>query len=162
MSRATVRSLFIGVFVLLVVQYGLVGIVGVYASEPWPAVVLPAFKSVYETSDTLRVEQTTIDVGFKNGGRTTVSPSRFLSILPRSHHASFLQEQCRTTSDSSVPPCATNTGRRWFFKRAQTLFPGQTVTSIKVIRTQMRFVVTSQSATTIPIDTLQLGSPSLE
>lgn len=156
MSRSTVRSLFVTTLVVLVLQYGLVGIVGVYASEPWPAVVLPAFKSVYSTEGTFDVTQTTLEVRFANAPSSSISTTNFLSLLPRSHHSAFLQTQCPPNPVSAA--CQTPAGRNWFVNRARTLFPNRTVRSVDLVWSRLRFNLSTKRTTTVPLDTLHFST----
>jgi hypothetical protein len=117
------------------VQYGLVGLVGTYASEPWPAVVLPGFKSVYETEGEIAVEQAAFQVVFVDGGRAAIAPAQMLAPLPRSHHPSFLRAQCRPASLSGTgrtERCRHPDARRWFLARAGTLFPSRAIREVHV------------------------------
>lgn len=160
MSRSTVRRLFVVVFVALVVQYGLVGLVGVYASEPWPAIVLPGFKSVYATGDRFHVETPSIDVVFATEGRDRVSPSRFLDPLPRSHHPSFLSAQCRPVSLSGTmetEACRKPGGQQWFVDRARALYPDRSVRAVEVVWGGLYFDPGTRRVATAPLDTLRLS-----
>lgn len=159
MSRSSVRRLFVAAFVFLVVQYGLVGVIGLYASEPWPAVVLPAFKSVYSTSGTFEVTQTTIDVLHVDGTRSSYAPSTFLAAMPRSHHSAFLREQCRPASLSGTDAterCRTPDGTRWFVDRASALAPTPRVRGVDVVWSRLRFTPQSSQPSATPLDTLHL------
>lgn len=161
MSRSTVRRLFVVVFVALAVQYGLVGLVGVYASEPWPAVVLPGFKSVYATGERFRVEKPSIDVVFANEGREAVPSSRFLDPLPRSHHPSFLSAQCRPVSLSGTKEteaCRRPGGQQWFVDRARALYPDRSVRTVEVVWGYLYFDPGTRRVATAPLDTLRLSS----
>lgn len=133
--RDRVVKLFAVSFIFLVLQYGLVGIVSLYASEPWPAVVLPAFKKVYYTDQTIKVEQARIHVGFEGTPDTSVYSYEFLAPLPRSHHGAFLSQQCRPkalSGSKTTEVCATYQGRTWFVTRARHMFPDDSVSSIRV------------------------------
>ncbi len=45
-DRQRVKWLFLFIIIYLPVQYGIVGIVGLHHSEPWPSFVFPGFRSV--------------------------------------------------------------------------------------------------------------------
>lgn len=133
--REQVVKLFAVSFIALVLQYGLVGIVSLYASEPWPAVVLPAFKTVYHTDDVIEVEQARIHIGFENVRDTMVTSYQFLDPVPRSHHGAFLSKQCRPrdlSETASTEVCARPQGQTWFLDKAQQMFPEEKVSSIRV------------------------------
>lgn len=159
MSRSGIRRLFVGALVVLVVQYGLVGIVGAVASEPWPAIVLPGFKTVYTTSGAVEVPQTTVDVLYADGTRRSMPPATFLSLLPRSHHSAFLRAQCRPASLSGTAKterCLSPDGARWFIRRAATLAPEQTIRGVDVVWSRLRYAPNERTATTTPLDTLHI------
>lgn len=56
-SEKIIKRIFIACLILLPLQYAVVGVVGVIKSEPWPAFVLPAFKSVLSSKDHVNVNQ---------------------------------------------------------------------------------------------------------
>jgi hypothetical protein len=170
-SRSAVRRLFAVAAAVLVIQYGIVGIVGVYASEPWPAVVLPAFKQVYATSGGFRVEQAAIDVVFdaqepghaSSPDRRSVPNAEFLGMMPRSHHSSFLSEQCQPASLSgtdATETCRRPQARRWIVERASALFPHRSVARVDVVWSRLHFDPAARTSSTTPLDTLHLSAPS--
>jgi hypothetical protein len=57
MNKKTAKNIMIFFLVFLPLQYAIVGAVGVWKSEPWPAFVMPAFKSVFGTGDTITVSE---------------------------------------------------------------------------------------------------------
>jgi hypothetical protein len=160
MTRAQVRQLFGAAALFLVLQYGLVGVIGLIASEPWPAVVLPGFKSVYATTDAVTVEKAAIEVVFRGGNRTAVETPRFLAPMPRSHQASFLQKQCRPASLSgtrATERCRSESGRQWFLQRASHLFPNRSVRHVNVQWQRLRFDPETGRTTRIPRATILLS-----
>ena len=162
MSRSTIRRVFVGAFLVLVIQYGLVGLIGVRSSEPWPSLLLPGFKTVYATEDTIHLERPQVSVKFADGSRASVSTARLLSPLPRSHHPSFLEAQCRPSSISGTKQterCRAPDGRRWFIDRAEQVFAPRSVVSVDVMWSRLHFVPDSQTTRSTPIATLRLTSP---
>jgi len=160
MTRAQVRQLFGAVALFLILQYGLVGVIGLIASEPWPAVVLPGFKSVYATTEAITVETPAIEVVFRDGSRTTVETPRFLAPMPRSHQTTFLQKQCRPASLSGTPAterCRSEFGRQWFLQRAFHLFPNRPIRHVTVQWQDLRFDPETGSTTRTPLDTILLS-----
>jgi len=160
MTRAQVRQLFGAAALFLVLQYGLVGVIGLIASEPWPAVVLPGFKSVYATTGAITVEKPAIEVVFRDGNRTTVETPRFLAPMPRSHQTTFLQKQCRPASLSGTPAterCRSESGRQWFLQRASHLFPNRPIRHVTVLWERLRFDPETGNATRTPLDTILLS-----
>lgn len=160
MTRAQVRQLFAVAALFLLVQYGLVGVIGLIASEPWPAIVLPGFKNVYATNEAITVERPAIEVVFRDGNRTTVETPRFLAPMPRSHQTSFLQKQCRPASLSGTPAterCRSESGRQWFLQRASHLFPSRPIRHVVVQWQRLRFDPETRGTTRTPLDTILLS-----
>lgn len=163
MSRPPVRLVFALVGAVLLLQYGVVGLVGLHGSEPWPAVLLPGFKKIYETSEGFSMERAQIEVVFKNGTRASVPIDRFLAPLPRSHHPSFFEKQCRPaslTGTSRSERCRTPEGRRWFVARAGHLFPDRSIRGVDVVWERLRIEPETASSTTRPLDTLRISAPA--
>lgn len=162
MPSSAVRSLFVLAVLVLLLQYALVGLFGLYGTEPWPAVVLPGFKKVYDHSEAIRVERPVLHVQLENGNRMTVPPSQFLASFPRSHHPSFLEAQCRPASLSGTAQserCRVPEGRQWFLQRADTLFPDQSIQNVTVTWEAVRFDPRTGSMTAHPLDSLRLSAP---
>lgn len=85
MSEKNVRNIFILILIFLPLQYVLVGIVGYYKAEPWPAFVFPGFKNVYETEQNYQIYQTRFEV--YNSSLEKISslfPNLFFAGIPRS------------------------------------------------------------------------------
>lgn len=109
MEKSLVKNLFIAVIILLVVQYGIVGIVGFYHSEPWPAFVLPGFKNVYVYDDGFEIEQIMFEVwadGYE--GSVIIQPQELFPQIPLSQIPGFTRTHFRDSvsiqkiSDSGI------------------------------------------------------------
>jgi hypothetical protein len=160
MSPRRVRVLFGAVGLGLILQYAAVGLFGLYGTEPWPAVVLPGFKTVYNDGDAILVERPVIYTVFANGERVPVPPSRFLSPLPRSHHPSFLRAQCRPavlSGTQDTERCRMPDGRRWMFDRAAAVFPTRSIREVTVRWEQLQLDVSSGQRSIHPLDSLSLS-----
>lgn len=103
--------LFIALFTFLVVQYGLVGIIGLSDREPWPALVFPGFKSVYVYEKGYEIEQMYFDVHGIMDDSTTfqrLRPFQLFPELPKSQLSGFLSghfgsaQLIRSFSDETV------------------------------------------------------------
>jgi hypothetical protein len=163
MSAARVRFLFAIVGIGLALQYAAVGLAGLYGMEPWPAVVLPGFKTVYDDGTSILVERPAVYVGFKNGDREPVELARILDPLPRSHHASFLRAQCQPATLSGTDAterCRLEAGRQWIFDRAAAVFPTRSVRTVVVTWQQLRLDPASGKTSVHPLDSLSLVPPS--
>lgn len=85
MSKKNVRKMFISVLIFLPIQYILVGIIGYYKAEPWPAFVFPGFKNVYENEQTYQIHQTRFEAYNSSDEKVaSLSPNLFFSEIPRS------------------------------------------------------------------------------
>jgi hypothetical protein len=119
-SRTAVRRLFIAVLVALPIQYAFVGVIGMGASEPWPALVMPGFQRVYETADQVTVRETAFEAVYADGRRADVPRAVLLGDLPRSHWGAFLGRQCRPQGLSGAPDserCTHPDAGAWFADR---------------------------------------------
>jgi hypothetical protein len=156
--------LFAAVGVGLVLQYAAVGLAGLhYGTEPWPAVVLPGFKTVYDDGTSILVERPTVHVVFDDGAREPVELSRLLAPLPRSHHASFLRAQCRPAALSGTDDterCRSGAGRRWVLERAAAVAPTRSVRAVVVTWEHLRLDPASGTTVAQPLDSLSLAAPS--
>ena len=96
MKSKTKRLIFIILFICLPVQYGLVGIIGVIKSEPWPAFVFPGFKSVYVFESGFEIDQTYFEVHPVNRGEPVkLLPYELFRELPRSQISGFMRSHFR-------------------------------------------------------------------
>lgn len=159
MSRAAVRRLFVGVIIGLLLQYGIVGLVGLYAAELWPAIVLPAFKSVYDQSGVIESHNHRIEVEFSDGERVSFGRSEFMTFMPIIHQSVFLDKQCQPASLSGTEKtevCQQSDGARLFIDRARELVPDRDLWAVDVIWKRLRFDMTTHTSTGSPVDTLRL------
>lgn len=159
MPETTVRRLFVAVIVGLVIQHGLVGIVGLYVSEPWPAIVLPAFKDVHGRSGVVESKDQHIDVVLTDGERVSFERPQFMTFMPIIHQSVFLKNQCQPTTLSgseATDVCRHPEGKPLFLDRARTLFPEKNVRSVDIIWKRLRVDVQTRASETIPLDTLRL------
>jgi len=159
MAESTVRHLFVAAIIGLVIQHGLVGIVGLYASEPWPAIVLPAFKDVHGRSGVVESKDQHIDVVLTDGQRVSFERPQFMTFMPIIHQSVFLKNQCQPVALSGsehTDVCRRPEGKSFFLDRAQALFPEKEVRSVDIIWTRLRIDVQTRASETTPLDTLRL------
>ncbi|REL33301.1 hypothetical protein DYD21_11000 [Rhodohalobacter sp. SW132] len=115
-QRKTVKRIFIFFLCYLPIQYGLVGVIGYYQAEPWPAFVFPGFKNVYVYDGHYAVNQFFIEVSHPD----QIEPTRltlqtFFDDMPLSMIPAFMrsnlsdQEYVNTFSDETLD---------WFNQRA--------------------------------------------
>lgn len=123
LSAITVKRIFIFFLIFLPLQYGVVGLVGYYSSEPWPAFVFPGFKSVYVYGDTYKINQYIVEVVNADGQQLReFTPQQFFYEIPNSQVAGFLRANFDTVEDFETLDSET---RRWFRERAEELMGGQ-------------------------------------
>lgn len=126
LSVKTVKRIFIFFLIFLPLQYALVGIVGYYSFEPWPAFVFPGFKSVYVYGDTYEINHFKVEVVNEDGERLReFTPQQFFYEIPNSQVAGFLRANLDNINDFQALDSET---RRWFKDRAEELIgvqPGE-------------------------------------
>lgn len=92
MSKRVVRNLFIAVIIWLPLQYGIVGIVGFYHSEPWPAFVFPGFKSVYVYDEGFEISRTQFEVFTADSDEPVILiPQQLFGDIPLSQVPGFVR-----------------------------------------------------------------------
>lgn len=122
MNPKAVKRIFIFFLIFLPLQYAVVGIVGYYSSEPWPAFVFPGFKSVYVYGDNYEINHYIVEV--VDGERLReFTPQQFFYEIPNSQVAGFLRANLDDTHDFQAFDSET---RRWFRSRAEELIGVQT------------------------------------
>ena len=165
-SRSFTQRIRAFALLVLCVQYAIVGIVGWHASEPWPAVVLPGFKSVYEEEGVVTVQVPRFVAHLSDGDTTSVPTSAVLALLPRSHHTSFLRAQCHPASLSGATRtevCQHPDGATWLADRVQAHVLDRPVARIDIVwerieirRGDRRGISTHRT----PLDTLTVTASS--
>lgn len=92
MSKKVVKNLFIGVLIWLPVQYGMIGIIGYYHSEPWPALVFPGFKNVYVHEGGFEITQTRFEVLTESSIKPVIlQPQQLFPEIPLSQLPGFIR-----------------------------------------------------------------------
>ncbi|MCC5908493.1 MAG: hypothetical protein JJU13_19905 [Balneolaceae bacterium] len=106
-----VKLIFIVVMIWLPLQYGIVGIVGYYHSEPWPAFVFPGFKSVHVFEEGFEIGQTRFEV-YREDGEELISlqPQQLFSEIPLSQVPGFMRAHFH--DDESIREISAE-GRFW-------------------------------------------------
>ncbi|MEX0771567.1 MAG: hypothetical protein WD038_00265 [Balneolales bacterium] len=93
MPSSRIRNIFIFFLIYLPVQYGVVGILGYYHTEPWPAFVFPGFKSIYDGEQGITVSSPQLTVTFADSSNKTVRVQDLLADAPFSHHRAIMSAQ---------------------------------------------------------------------
>lgn len=118
-SAKTIKQIFLFCLIFLPLQYAVVGVVGFYSSEPWPAFVFPGFKSVYVYGESYQINQFMVEV--ENSEGQTIrefTPQQFFYEIPNSQVAGFLRTNLDGADDFEAFNAETH---NWFRERAQEL-----------------------------------------
>lgn len=119
MNTKAIKRIFIFSLIILPLQYAVVGVVGFYSSEPWPAFVFPGFKSVYVYGDSYQINQFMVEVENKEGQTIReFTPQQFFYEIPNSQVAGFLRTNLDDAEDFEAFDIET---RSWFRERAGEL-----------------------------------------
>lgn len=121
MRRRTVKLIFIVLMIFLPLQYAVVGWVGLQKSEPWPALVLPAFKSVFDANDKITVDQVKFYLeNNENANGFEIEPATLFSGVPDSQLQGFFRTHF---SDSTAIAAYSNETRQWLMKKINEQYP---------------------------------------
>ncbi len=92
MKRKTIKNIFLFFIIYLPLQYGLVGVVGSYHSEPWPSFVFPGFKNVYVFDSGFEIRQTEFElIDSETNQRAQLTPNQLFSEIPVSKISGFIR-----------------------------------------------------------------------
>lgn len=105
----------------------LVGIVGVLHSEPWPAFVLPGFKSVYEAKGQVEITSPKFFVKWQNShvSKKEIAASTLFSGLQQSQLQGFIRSNFSQTDYSPE-------ARNWLKKRLLQIYPDSSIAALEV------------------------------
>ncbi|TVQ04949.1 MAG: hypothetical protein EA359_04535 [Balneolaceae bacterium] len=125
MSKQTVKKFFIAVLIWLPIQYGIVGIIGFYHSEPWPAFVFPGFKNVYVYEGGFEIAQTRFEVFTVDSEEPMIlQPRELFPEIPLSQVPGFMRTHF---SDSAGIESFTPQTVRWLERQAALMAGGELV-----------------------------------
>lgn len=149
MKKGRVKSLFIGILIILPLQYGLVGIVGEIHSEPWPALVFPGFKSVHYFQGNYILERThfEFEATSEKEGTRYLSPRQLFHDIPTQNINGFMRTVF--TDQESVDKFSAET-LKWLQERAEQLTEVET-RDIKLVRSRE---FASRKGTVLQIDSV--------
>lgn len=157
MSPESARTLFLVAAGVLLLQYGIIGLLSLGAGEPWPAVIQPGFKNVWDGNDTVRIPRAELEVTTASGRTLPVPLEQLFDGIPTSHHLGLLRAQFQPASISGT----TNTERAlspdtrvWLRQQVDRLFPDEQASLMLAVWREMLFDRASQESTTRVIDTL--------
>ena len=145
----------------LIIQYLMVGIIGVIHSEPWPAFTLPGFKNVFDRGEFIQQKVPVFVVEGADGETYRIRPSRMFRDIPVSHHNGIMRHQfnpARFSSDGRLK-MMTPEGYDWLGARIEE------ETGLKLTDSGRIFVVWSdhfyrirgeemRQVSSVPVDTL--------
>lgn len=123
LSTKTVRRVFIIVLICLPLQYAVVGIVGLYASEPWPTFVFPGFKNVYVYGNSYQINEFVVAVEQRENRQIReFTPRQFFYEIPNSQLAGFLRSNFEQAEDIHSFDQLT---RDWIHERGEELIASE-------------------------------------
>jgi hypothetical protein len=121
MSRKKVKRVMIFFILFLPLQYALVGVSDSLKSEPWPALVLPAFKNSFGSKKQLFTHQVAFSVkDKKNKKLRELDPAKLFPNIPKSQLSGFLRLHF---SDSLKIADFNTQTRKWLRRRVEQLQP---------------------------------------
>lgn len=134
MSRERKGYLFIIAFVILILQYALVGIVGELKSEPWPALVFPGFKSIYSDGDGYQLSDLRFEL-YEGEDVVNLMPHHLFSEMPRSQVSGFVRSHF---SNPDQIEAITPETRQWLYQEARRE-SGLAVDRIELVGLKLHF-----------------------
>lgn len=162
-DRKNIRRLFAAVVIFLPLQYGIVGLTGLVGwSEPWPAVVLPGFQSVWDRQEYVEVPQASLQVRFADDVPRIVPVASVFELMPASHHLGILRRQFTPSSMSGTTRTqqALDPGVRiWLRDRIMDLSGGGRAERLDVVWYQVRYGADGSFRSASPVDTLIIPFP---
>lgn len=151
MQPKIVKRIFIIFIILLPLQYAVVGIVGVMKSEPWPAFVFPAFKSVFSSQENITVDQARFFVENKeNDTLTEISPEVIFKGIKKSQLQGFLRSHF---SDSLHIATFNDETKMWLNNRLNRQYPSL---NSNILQIQWSKEVFHPTAPTVTVDTIKI------
>ncbi len=121
MKKKSAKNIIIFFLVFLPLHYAVVGVVGIWKSEPWPAFVMPAFKSVFDTQETITVDQLKFYVENKTtAGLREIQPEVIFDGIVQSQLQGFFRTHF---SDTAAVAGYGSETKAWLKKRIDTVYP---------------------------------------
>lgn len=102
MPISRIRNIFIFFIVFLPLQYAMVGILGHFHSEPWPAFVFPGFKNVYDGERGITVNVPELSVTFADSTKVPVPVHELLADAPVSHHKAIMSSRFNSDAINEI------------------------------------------------------------
>lgn len=119
MKRKTIKRVFLFFIIYLPLQYGLVGIVGYYQSEPWPSFVFPGFKNVYVFDSGYEIHQTEFELTDSVTNRKAqLTPNQLFSEIPVSKISGFVRARF---SNEEMVQSYDKTTDNWMLQKASDI-----------------------------------------
>jgi hypothetical protein len=103
----------------------LVGIVGVFYSEPWPAFVLPGFKNVYATKGQVEITAPKFFVEWRDNSREEIAASELFPGLQASQMQGFIQSNFKKEDYHQK-------ARDWLKNRLMQIYPDSSITALEI------------------------------
>jgi len=115
--KKTIKRIFIFFLCYLPIQYALVGIVGYFKAEPWPAFVFPGFKNVYVYNGQYVVNDYYLEINHPDkDSLSVITLQNFFDEIPISLLAGFMRSNL---SDQTIADNYSDETLEWFENRAE-------------------------------------------
>jgi len=96
MNEKIVKRIFIFFLCYLPLQYAVVGIVGYYKSEPWPAFVFPGFKNIYVYENGFEIDNPLFEIVSEDSVNSIrMRPGDFFPEISTSKISGFMRTHFR-------------------------------------------------------------------
>ena len=132
---------------------------GLNGGEPWPALVLPGFKNVWDDGNTISMPVADFRIYFGDGTHDVADPRIVLSSIPASHHLAIMRRQfCPASISGST---GTERGRlpetrQWLATRIADLYPGKKPVRVHVEWRRLELSQGDNFPGSVPLDTLKI------
>lgn len=137
MKRSKVKKIFWFFILFLPLQYAAVGVIGLLQSEPWPALVLPAFKSVYEQEDNILLKNAQFYlIDEETGNRFQVATTVLFRNIQQSQRLGFLKTNFGVSKKDNFGKKT----KRWLRFKINSLFPYRNPDALRVVWVGKRYV----------------------
>lgn len=129
LNRKSVERIFIFFLFYLPIQYLLVGVGGLFSSEPWPTFALPGFKNVYSTEQEQQIVRAFFYVHSSSDPhkRFEVAPDVLFAGIQPSQLQGFLRRHF------DRPKTYSRESRTWLTQRLERLYPEDDLSALEVV-----------------------------
>lgn len=160
MTATGTRRLFTIALVGLVLQYVAVGVADLAGrTEPWPAIVMPGFKGVWDAQTQFDVPEASLYVSFADGSTEQAYVGEVFQPIPASHHLGILRRQFMPSRMSGTE--RTEQGRHpatrpWLTARLEDIFDDRRSEQMDVVWYRTHYSPRGEFLGRTAVDTLRI------